>query len=180
MTREQGAKRGLKGFARLLLAMTTLAPVLIVWSAATWETSPRLATVATLVAVVMVLMCVGLLRIARRQLQSEILRIAKPRRMDKEALAFLITYALPLVAPAETAAKVIPLAIFVVLVCIVVSQLQLLQINPLLAIFGYHFYEFDATDGDTFLIVSPSRSMPVGEAIEARRLGPGLFLHVTA
>jgi hypothetical protein len=172
-------RRGLKGSARLLLALTTLAPVLFVWSAAIWDKAPSRAVGVALLAVVLVSICLLLLRLASTKIQTQVLQITKPKRMDKEALAFLVTYALPLVAPAETAVKVIPLAIFMALVCLVVFQLQLIQINPLLALFGYHFYEFEEQDGDTALVISDCRSIPTSDTLAARRLGPGLYLHAT-
>jgi hypothetical protein len=167
---------GLGRFAQGLVAATALAPVLIVWAAAAPASRHADAIGATVVAVLMVVVCVGVLRLGRSELQRQPLVVNKVTRLDKEALAFLVTYALPLVSSGSgSTISGLGLFAFVVLVGIVLVQLQILHVNPLLGLLGFHFYEIERVDGDTALVISRSREAPRG-TIQAHRLAPTLWL----
>jgi RsiW-degrading membrane proteinase PrsW (M82 family) len=119
--------------------------------------------------------CLGILAVARRGLQVEPVGIKKATRLDKEALAFLVTYALPLIAQGDDRTNLAALVVFVAVVGLVLVQLQILHVNPLLGILGYHFYEIERADGDSALVVSRSRHLPDVAAL-GQRLGPALWL----
>jgi hypothetical protein len=166
---------GLSRFAQIALAGTALAPVLLVWAAATYAVRPVEAVAAVLVALLLVIICLGILTVAKRGLQLEPVGIKKATRLDKEALAFLVTYALPLIAQGDNRTNLAALAVFVAVVGLVLVQLQILHVNPLLGSLGFHFYEIERADGDSALVVSRSRHLP-GVAAQGQRLGPALWL----
>lgn len=166
---------GLSRFAQIALAGTALAPVLLVWAAATYADRSLEAVAAVVVALLLVIICVGILAVARRGLQVEPVGIKKATRLDKEALAFLVTYALPLIAQGDDRTNLAALAVFVAVVGLVLVQLQILHVNPLLGILGFHFYEIERADGDSALVVSRSRQLPDIGA-QGQRLGPALWL----
>jgi hypothetical protein len=166
---------GLSRFAQIALAGTALAPVLLVWAAATYHLRPLDAAAAVAVAVLLVVICLRILAVARRGLQVEPVGIKKATRLDKEALAFLVTYALPLIAQGDDRTNLAALGVFVVVVGLVLVQLQILHVNPLLGMFGFHFYEIERADGDSALVVSRSRHLP-DVAAQGQRLGPALWL----
>jgi hypothetical protein len=64
---------------------------------------------------------------------------------------------------------------FMTVVGLVLVQLQILHVNPLLGILGYHFYEIERADGDSALVISRSRQLPEPGAL-GKRLGPALWL----
>lgn len=131
---------------------------------------------ATLIACLLVVVCVGVLHIGRTEFQRQPLVIQKVARLDKDALAFFVTYALPLVASGSgSMVSLLGLLAFVVLVGIILVQLQILHVNPLLGMLGFHFYEVERAHGDTALVISRSREAPKG-TIEAHRLAPTLWL----
>jgi hypothetical protein len=65
--------------------------------------------------------------------------------------------------------------VFVGIVGVVLVQLQILHVNPLLGILGFHFYEIENVDGDTALLVSRSRQLPRA-TVSGQRLGPALWI----
>lgn len=166
---------GLSRLAQAALASTALAPVLLVWAAASYQLRLTEALAAVAISILLVGICVGILTAAKRELQEEPVGIKKATRMDKEALAFLVTYALPLIARSEDQTNFVALAVFVVVVGLVLVQLQILHVNPLLGILGFHFYEIERADGDSALVVSRSRLLPDAET-QGHRLGPSLWL----
>jgi hypothetical protein len=169
---------GLSRFAQLTLAGTALAPVLLVWAASIYGTHLLNALAAVVVAVLLVVICLCTLALARRELQVEPVGIRKATRLDKDALAFLVTYALPLIASGEDKTNFAALAVFVVVLGLVLVQLQILHVNPLLGMLGFHFYEIERADGDSAVAVSRSRHLPTS-AEQGRRLGPALWLLVS-
>src|SRR4051812_11334574 len=115
------ANVGLSRFAQVSLAATAMAPVLLVWAAASYSTSGLWAAVAVVIAVLMVAISVALLTIAHRELQIDSLTIAKAVRLDKEVLGFLVAYALPLVV-SDQPTKLVAIAVFMLIVCLVLVQ----------------------------------------------------------
>ena len=166
---------GLSRFAQIALAGTALAPVLLVWAAAKYRLRPADAVASVAIGVLLVVICLCILAVARRGLQIEPVGIKKATRLDKEALAFLVTYALPLIGQGDDHTNLAALAVFMVVVALVLVQLQILHVNPLLGIFGYHFYEIERADGDSALVLSRSRHLPCAGTI-GQRLGPALWL----
>ena len=166
---------GLSRIAQIALAGTALAPVLLVWAAATYRVRPIDAAASVAVATLLVVICLCILTLAKRELQIEPVGIKKATRLDKEVLAFLVTYALPLIAAGDDRTNLTALLAFVAVVGLVLVQLQVLHVNPLLGMLGFHFYEVERTDGDSALVVSRSRHLPAAAA-QGRRLGPGLWL----
>jgi hypothetical protein len=165
---------GLSRTAQVFLAATALAPVLLVWAAGSYDISRAYAAAAVVVALLLVGICIGLLKLAKHELQTDALVITKAVRMDKEALGFLIAYALPLVVSHETT-QLPALSVFIVIVGLVLVQLQILHVNPLLGMFGFHFYEVELKNSDTALVITRSRDLPP-HATQGQQLAPGLWL----
>jgi hypothetical protein len=150
---------GLSRLAQAFLAATAIAPVLLVWAAASYEASMTYAASAVIVALLMLGVCVLLLSLAKRELQANSLTITKAVRMDKEALGFLVAYALPLVASKDPT-HLIALGVFMLMVGLVLIQLQILHVNPLLGMLEFHFYQVELKNSDTALVITRSRDLP--------------------
>lgn len=135
----------MKPFAKLLLAATSFAPILITlafvnWRAGLpwWHAASKLAS-----ATLLVWLCHLLLKeLGRRgEVMRTALSSAKPA--DKDVLAFVLSYLLPLANTANVM-KIDPAVIWFVLglLLFVVYVSNAYQFNPLLVLFfGYHFYE---------------------------------------
>ena len=96
--------------------------------------------------------CVGLLALAKRELQMDPLAISKAVRMDKEALGFLVAYALPLCGLEIDPTNLIALSVFMLMVGLVLVQLQILHVNPLLGMIRFRFYQVELKNSDTVLV----------------------------
>ena len=135
----------MKPFAKILLAGTSFAPILLTlafvnWRAGLpwWYAASKLAAGALLV-----WLCQLLLKeVARRgEVMHMSLQSAKPA--DKEILAFVLTYLIPL-ANTTNVMKLDPAVVWFVvgLLLFLVYISNAYQFNPLLVFFfGYHFYE---------------------------------------
>src|SRR5690348_1603390 len=108
----------LSRFARLLLVLTSLAPMAFVYGmtklpgfvAAGWMAMAALVTGV----------CFILLRFVKNSGETEILQIERTEMQDKEVLTFLVSYLLPVIKP--TNVSVPGLLAFLALVVIVLYQ----------------------------------------------------------
>lgn len=70
------------------------------------------------------------------------------------------------------------LAAYVVIMTALVWQQQIMYVNPMAAILGYHFHSAKSSEGESVLIVSRRKSIRKG-AITIVSLSDYLWLHVT-
>lgn len=146
----------LNRFAHALLVLTSLAPVALVHGLSYLPDRPEVTLQWSAVAVGLVVVCVGLLWLAGGRGEREVLHVAQPKNVDKDVLAFLVSYALPLVVPTGNASNAFALLAFLALVAVVLYQAELVHVNPLLGILGYRFYEIPR-DGDSVLVITRGR-----------------------
>jgi hypothetical protein len=85
-------------FARLLLVATSLAPVAIVYGFAGLPGRPLLALALLGTAIALAVVSRGLLSLTRCRIAPEWLAVEGGEVRDSELLAFLVAYALPVVA----------------------------------------------------------------------------------
>ena len=100
--------------------------------------------------------CWLMLEGVKRFHQRQPLTTKKVKLADKEILAFLLAYLLPLAANVHVGFRGdILTAIFVYgVIALCVLHSNAFTFNPLLAILGYHFYEVEGDMGMTFLLLT--------------------------
>ena len=146
---------------KFLFVLTSLAPVLAAFGVkelVELEAGESYATTVSLfvVAAILPMLCWLLLYYARTQLGPAELRIKTFKTTDKDVLAFLIAYLLPLLTTdtfdLEKNAAV-TLFVFAILFFTIYHS-NAFHFNPLLALFGYHFYEVQSDNEMTYLLIS--------------------------
>lgn len=104
------------------------------------------------------------------------LKIAGFHRRDAEAMAYIVTYIIPfLVIPLHGWKEGIALSIFFVVLGILYVNSNMIHINPMLNLFGYHLYEITTEDGGVHSLLA-RRSIRHHEAITVVKLGDDIFL----
>lgn len=167
----------LNRFAHALLVSTSLAPVALVYGLS-YLPGNRWAAIRWLaIAAVLVLACIFVLRAATRKGERETVRVAQTHNVDKDVLAFLVSYALPLVAPSQGGAATFAFWGFIALVAIVLYQSEMVHVNPLLGMLGYRFYEVPRERGDAALLIAKS-GVRANRASTVIRLSDTLWLEV--
>lgn len=150
----------LSRFAHVLLVATSLAPVALIYGVSKAREDWRVCLVFVAVALTLAIFCNVLLGVATRKGEIEQVVVAKSKTVDKEALSFLVTYALPLLVPTDKTQNVLALVAFIVVVFIVLLQLQVAHVNPLLAAFRYHFFEVSPPSGETAIMITRRLGAP--------------------
>lgn len=107
---------------------------------------------------VLALLGVYVVRRAAVDGQEEPAMITKSKPVNKEALAFFITYSLPLLVNSDKAPNFLAIAVFIAFVAVILLQMELLHVNPLLGLFGYKFFEVSPSSNETALLITKNRS----------------------
>jgi hypothetical protein len=104
------------------------------------------------------------------------LKITGFHRRDAEAMAYIVTYIIPfLVIPFHGWKEGIALSIFFVVLGILYVNSNMIHINPMLNLFGYHLYEVTAEDGGVHSLLA-RRSIRHRETVEVVKLGDEILL----
>jgi hypothetical protein len=100
---------------------------------------------------------IGIYMLAVRRLNPLRVEIASVSRKDGEAMSYIVTYLLPFLdATSGSAEKGIGLAIFFFVLGVLYINSNMIHINPMLNMFGYHIYEIELSNGDTYSLISKS------------------------
>jgi hypothetical protein len=150
-------------FAQLLLVLTSLAPIGLLQAAVSFDHHQKdLAEALVCVTVLLVIICEAMLRGLKYRKGTVPRDVKDPVPKEAEPLAFLVAYALPLVSVKDGSASLMGLLVFGVLMTLAAWQLQLIYINPLLAILGYSFVSVKTADGTPATIITRQKSVRAG------------------
>lgn len=172
----------LNRFSHLLLVLTSLSPILGAVAVNQYSLGrplrdwlPWLAT-----AFLLVIICWGLLQYAARAAQKYTIQIGEFEDKDKEVLAYLLAYLLPLAAVKDSLADVHWLTdIYVFLVILLVfAHARAFHFNPVMGLLKYHFYSVKESHGATVLLISRAPLRRLGTEIRAVQLAYDIYLHI--
>jgi|GEM_PF-412204 len=142
--------------AKFLLVLTAVAPIGLTWAFADWRAHGfrQQQLTAGLVAVLLAVLCVLLIVAAHRQLPVSPFTAASVKHNDSEVVGFLVAYLLPLVSTNTGEFDYAVLAFVSGLLGIVVATSESYSFNPLLTLFGFHFYEVESSDGVAYMLIT--------------------------
>lgn len=154
-------------FARWLmvvLAATALAPIGLVWALKLRTSDPCLGLGLLVAALVLVGISQIFFRVGvPRYAQVKTVDVQKIESMDKDVLSFLLAYMLPLMTQKEASYDWWVVGAVVALILVVLWQAQLIHVNPLLGVIGYHFYKISTASGQSVLLITRDHSLTAGE-----------------
>lgn len=144
----------LSTLARVLLTMTSMAPVGLVYAwAAYTQNSSDVAILIAVASALLVPVCIAIMRFAKYKLESFHITIEAIEPADRENTSFLLLYLLPLFTDKfdtlNWSVWVPILAIF----ALMTSSGYNYHFNPLLSLFGWHFYRVES-DGVSYVLIT--------------------------
>lgn len=80
--------------------------------------------------------------------------ILKAKSADKEVIGFFVTYALPLVLRGQSAPDFAAWLFAGAMLLFVLWGTDTLQVNPVLGVMGFHFYDVETQGGISYLMVT--------------------------
>lgn len=154
--------------AKILLVATSLSPILITYwfvrQVSNFNESLSLlenikcnysvGSVYLISSLILLITCIIILRLSKKKLELQTVKIEEIKTADKESLAFIIVYLLPL-AQGTNDSFSLPVLIFVgCLFFFIVLNSNSYHFNPILSFFGYHFYEVKIEGGMNYILIS--------------------------
>jgi hypothetical protein len=157
---------------RLVLAFTGIAPLLVSISYVQAERyhAIQIATVAAFACVLLAAVSIKIIRLAGSRLERLPVKVKKAKSADKEVLGFYVAYALPLLLRDSSLADTGALIIAGALLAFVLWSTRSFQVNPVLGIFGYYFYEAELEDGMTYLLITQRKLNDLKRVTEVAQL----------
>jgi hypothetical protein len=173
----------LNKFAKFLLVATSIAPVMLAFGVVAYsEGKTGLAVWQWLVyAAGLTVICLLVLRFAKARIATESVSLKAVKSADKEVLAFLVTYLLPILAKETLDYKgsVLTMVYVLAIIAWTVYHSNAFFFNPLLALFGYHFYEVELADGMPSMVITRDVIRTTSKPITAVQLFDYTYLQVT-
>lgn len=171
----------LNRFAKLLLVATSLCPILGAVAIKQWSLGkPMWSWLPWLgVAILLVIICWGLLRYAANNAQKQVFTIGQFENKDRETLTYLVTYLLPMLSSKsiDFDGDWVNGAYILGVIYLVMVHAGFYHFNPVMGLMGYHFYEVRNSDGISQLLISRAEFYRPGKEVQAVRLAHNIYLH---
>ncbi len=127
---------------RVLLFVSSYFPLWIIFGLLLFEKHPLRAVVIAGAGVVTLLLAVAYMLWGRRHLPPDGAKLLEFTRRDSEVMSYIATYLIPFVSFSfDSWLQMIALALFIIVLLIIYVNSNMIYINPMLNLFGYHFYE---------------------------------------
>ena len=167
----------MSSLALLFLLLTSLAPIGLVYAAVLADGCEYvMAAWFGGISLVLLPICWVLLSGAHRWLNPVPKSITETATKEGESLSFLVAYALPIVAlKAASTAVSYGLIAFTVIMGAAIWQQQVFHMNPLLILFGYHFFGARNDAGAQVLVLTKNKLLKPGD-LRVIRLSDYLWL----
>ena len=94
---------------------------------------------------------------ASKRLERVPITIKKAKSADKEVLGFFVAYALPLIFRGQGTPDLGAWIVAGIMLLLVLWGTHSLQVNPVLGLLGFHFFEVETDDGITYLLITERR-----------------------
>lgn len=161
----------LSRLAKLLLTSTAIAPVLLTYAWVAFQDGDQaVAGILLGGCVVLTLICLGLLRYAKANLERMKFSATTVEAADRENVAFLLLYLLPLfTAQFATLNWQVWLPAMVVFGAVVATGYSY-HFNPLLGLIGWHFYKVGTKEGVTYVLITKKHLRNATDTIEVGQL----------
>ena len=140
---------------RIILALTAIAP-LSVSLAYEFAVGRKFAWAfaAAACCAALGLIALWIIRAASNRLEQLPITIQKAKSADKEVIGFFVAYALPLLFRGQAAPDLAGWLVAGTMLLFVLWSTHALQVNPVLGVLGFHFYEVEAKGGITYLLIT--------------------------
>lgn len=164
--------------AKVLLVLTAFAPILLTLAFVDFLAGDyvRVAAYAIAAALLGALSALVLFEVSRR---GEVvpIEVQSVRPADKEMLAFVLSYLLPLTNTANVGRMNVAVLWFVVaMLVLVVYATNAYQFNPWLGLFGYRFYEVTNQSKVTYVLITRRNIRAAAEASEVVEIAEYIVL----
>ncbi|SER54338.1 hypothetical protein [Salipaludibacillus aurantiacus] len=146
----------LNKFVKVALVSTSFSPILLTYAFILWleEDSILKFSIVIGLAALLVFLCLLIINFAKKKLEIINLPIQSIKTADGEVVGFLVAYLLPFTTIASEQINESILIFIMSLFFLIIWSTNSYHINPLLSVFGYHFYEVNTSNNISFLLIT--------------------------
>ncbi len=163
---------------RLLLCVSSYFPLALIFAVQFFFKGQRWAGIGILTVGVIGLIGISVYLRFVRQLNPMKIKVESILRRDGEAMSYIVSYLLPFIAlPAGDAAFGISLCVFLAVLVVLYMNSDMMHINPMLNLMGWHIYEITLPDGEVRALLSHRRARK-GRESYVIQMGDDILLEV--
>ena len=131
-------------------------------------------------AILSVIMLIAVM-VSHRQDRGPELVVAHARPQDADVLAYIASYLIPFFAlDLSHRHQAIAFGTFLLVLMLVYVNSSMIFVNPLLTIVGYHTFEIEDTDGNTYALIAHRHDVLPGAKLRPSQITRYLRLEVRA
>lgn len=161
----------LSGVAKTTLTSTAIAPVLLTYGWVAYQDGEaQTAVVLVIACLALACVCIWLLRYAKSNLERMKFEAVSVEAADRENIAFLLLYLLPLFTAQFDALNWQVWLPAVLIFAAVVATGYNYHFSPLLGLMGWHFYKVGTKEGVTYVLITKRQMKSASEVISVGQL----------
>jgi len=161
---------------RLLLFLSSYFPLAVIFSVQLYLQQHMMWASACLLAGVVGLIGLTVFMKASTRINPLTIKVASVSRRDGEAMSYIVTYLLPFIAlPSGNLASGISLGVFLIVLAILYINSDMMHINPMLNLTGWHIYEITLQKGDIYTLIAKKR-IRKGTELKVTQMGDWIYL----
>ena len=162
--------------ARTILFLSGYLPLFLIF---TIQSFPKYRWWALLPLATGVLAALGLLAFMRwvQSSAARPIQIVDIRRRDTEVIAYMFAYVVPFLRlDIDEGSNALGLGIFFLVLMVLNVSSNMIHVNPILSLLGYHLYRISLKDGDTHTIVTRRSRIVRGTRLECILIGDDISM----
>ncbi|MBA2677857.1 MAG: hypothetical protein H0U76_05615 [Ktedonobacteraceae bacterium] len=168
---------------RILLFLSSYFPLFVIFGLLWYEKHFWLAVSVWVASVLTLLALAGYLLSVRRTNQRKLGKVMSVERKDGEVMGYVASYLIPFVTFSidnehgqVSVPQVSALVIFLLVLLVIYVNSNMIYINPVLTIFGYHLYSVEIEHGGREVYYLARKAVRRGESIRYVRLSDDIYL----
>lgn len=162
---------------RLLLFLSSYFPLTVIMFVLLLSKNAVLAT-SILTLGILGICGVGLYLLIVRRINPISIEVVQVRRRDGEAMSYIVTYLLPFLAvPFGNFEQAVSMGIFFLVLAVLYVNSDMIHINPMLNLLGFHVYEIELKNGEIHSIIT-RRRVRRGQTVSAVKAAEDIFLEI--
>lgn len=163
---------------RCLLFISSYFPLTVIFGILLWEKHVLWASIILLIGISgLILLFLYFVLIAPRRAKSHE-TITELDRHDGDVLSYVASYLVPFVSLDLTGAQLWAVIVFLAVLLIIYVNSNMIYINPMLNIAGYHLYEVKIAKNETSFYLLTRQRVARHSVVHVARIGDTTFLQV--
>lgn len=155
---------------RLLLFLSSYAPLLVILSIRDSFGVPW-ARIALLLVAAGSVAALALVLFATQRFTAHSIAVQSVERRDGEAVGYIVAYLLPFLDGYDDMRSRISMGILFAVLGVLYVHSNLIYMNPILNVVGYHLFDVQDSDGKTSVVITRRRYLRVGSDLDVVSLG---------